>query len=199
TKDWTKIDSRLGTKEEVREMVKAAHAKGIKVIMDVVINHTGPVTTLDPVWPSDWVRTSPQCTYQNYETTVECTLVNNLPDMRTNSTSEVVVPPSLQEKWKKEGRWESEMASLDAFFKRTGYPRLPHYYLIKWITDLVTEYGIDGFRVDTVKHVEEEVWKELKKQAEYAFEAAKKLFPAELPEKESFFMMGEVYGYSAVG
>lgn len=197
TKDWTKIDPRLGTKEEVREMVKAAHDKGLKVIMDVVINHTGPVTVMDQVWPADWVRTSPKCTYKNYQTAVECTLVENLPDILTNSKTEVEVPAFLQEKWKKEGRWEKEMASLDAFFKRTGYPRLPHYYIIKWITDLITEYGIDGFRVDTVKHVEEEVWKDLKKESEYSFEKAKKLYPAEIPAKESFFMMGEVYGYSA--
>lgn len=198
TKDWTAIDSRLGTKEDVRAMVKAAHDKGIKVIMDVVINHTGPVTEKDPVWPSDWIRTGPKCSYKDYRTTIECTLVDNLPDVLTNTAKEVEVPALLQEKWKKEGRWEKEMASLDAFFKRTGYPRLPHYYIIKWITDLIIEYGIDGFRVDTVKHVEESVWKSLKEEADYAFKVAKKKFPAELPQDASFFMLGEVYGYNAV-
>lgn len=197
TKDWTRIDPRFGTKEEVRQMVQSAHAKGLKVIMDVVINHTGPVTPKDPLWPNNWVRTSPQCTYNNYINTVECTLVKNLPDLLTNSTQEVEVPEIIQQKWKKEGRYEVEMASLDAFFARTGYPRLPHYYIIKWITDLILEFGIDGFRVDTVKHVEEEVWKSLKKESEYCFELAKKKYPAELPEKQTFFMLGEVYGYNA--
>lgn len=196
-KDWTAIDPRLGTKEDVRNMVKAAHDKGLKVIMDVVINHTGPVTEKDPVWPGDWVRTGPRCSYKDYKATIECTLVDNLPDILTNSTKEVDVPKHLQDKWKKEGRWEQEMSSLDAFFKRTGYPRLPHYYIIKWITDMIIEYGIDGFRVDTVKHVEESVWKSLKEEAEYAFEVAKMKFPTELPKEESFFMLGELYGYNA--
>ncbi|MBK8621485.1 MAG: alpha-amylase [Saprospiraceae bacterium] len=197
-KDWTAIDPRLGTKEDVRNMVKAAHDKGLKVIMDVVINHTGPVTAKDPVWPSDWVRTGPRCSYKDYRSTVECTLVDNLPDILTNTTKEVEVPAYLQEKWKKEGRFEQEMSSLDAFFKRTGHPRLPHFYIIKWITDMIIEYGIDGFRVDTVKHVEESVWKSLKNEAQYAFEVAKKKFPTELPKEESFFMLGELYGYNAV-
>lgn len=197
TKDWTAIDKRIGTKEDVRAMVKAAHDKGIKVIMDVVINHTGPVTDKDPVWPADWVRTGPKCSYKDYRSTIECTLVDNLPDILTNTSKEVEVPDILQQKWKQEGRWEKEMASLDAFFKRTGYPRLPHYYIIKWITDLIIEYGIDGFRVDTVKHAEESIWKSLKKESEYAFSIAKKKFPAEISKEASFFMLGEVYGYNA--
>ncbi|MFZ1706027.1 MAG: alpha-amylase family glycosyl hydrolase [Saprospiraceae bacterium] len=196
-KDWTAVDKRLGTKEEVRDMVKLAHAKGIKVIMDVIINHTGPVTSLDTQWPDDWVRTSPRCTYKDYKTTVECTLVANLPDILTESQKEVDIPIHLQNKWKSEGRFEEEMASLDAFFKRTGYLRLPHFYLIKWITDLILEYGIDGFRVDTVKHVEEDVWTELKKQANLVFEKAKLKYPAEIKEEERFYMLGEVYNYNA--
>lgn len=40
---------------------------------------------------------------------------------------------------------------------------MPYYYIIKWIVDLIEEFGIDGFRVDTVKHVEEFIWKALKR------------------------------------
>jgi alpha-amylase len=40
----------------------------------------------------------------------------------------------LIEKWKKEGH-DTEMEELDAFFKRTGYPKTPRYYIIKWLTD----------------------------------------------------------------
>ncbi|MFM2394578.1 MAG: hypothetical protein RLZZ546_2560, partial [Bacteroidota bacterium] len=80
TKDWTSIDKRLGTNEEVREMVKTAHSHGIRVLMDAIVNHTGPVTPQDVKWPADWVKTEPKCTYKDYETTVNCTLVDNLPD-----------------------------------------------------------------------------------------------------------------------
>jgi alpha-amylase len=37
-----------------------------------------------------------------------------------------------------------EMKELDAFFKRTGYPKTPRYYIIKWLTDYIADYGIDG-------------------------------------------------------
>lgn len=197
TKDWTAIDKRIGTKEEVKEMVNAAHAKGIKVIMDIVLNHTGPVTPIDPQWPADWVRTTPKCTYKSYETTTACTLVDNLPDIKTESKKEVGLPDFLINKWKKEGRYDQEIASLDEFFKRTKHPRLPHFYIIKWITDLIEEYGIDGYRVDTAKHLEEEVWKALRKEADIAFAKNKKNNPANFPENNRFFMLGEVYNYNA--
>ncbi len=196
TKDWTAIDSRLGTKEDLKEMVKAAHAKGIKVILDVVINHTGPITPLDVKWPDDWVRTGPRCTYKDYKTTTACTLVDNLPDILTESTTEVGLPPHLVEKWKKEGRFEKEIASLDTFFKRTGYPRLPYFYIIKWLTDWIEEFKVDGYRVDTAKHLEEQVWKYLREEADYRFKKAKKQFPEDYPEDNNFFMFGEVYGYN---
>ncbi|HNL40304.1 MAG TPA: alpha-amylase family glycosyl hydrolase, partial [Saprospiraceae bacterium] len=65
-KDWTALDPNFGTEKELAEMVEAAHRRGIRVILDVVINHTGPVTDQDPIWPSDWVRNSPKCTYKDY-------------------------------------------------------------------------------------------------------------------------------------
>ncbi|TAF69671.1 MAG: alpha-amlyase, partial [Flavobacterium sp.] len=116
-KDWTALDPNFGTKKDLAELVKKAHAKGIRIVLDGVINHTGPVTANDPVWPSEWVRTSPQCDYKTFEGTTACTLVANLPDVKTESEENVALPPFLIEKWKKEGRYEKEMASLDAFFK----------------------------------------------------------------------------------
>jgi alpha-amylase len=55
------------------------------------------------------------------------------------------------------------------FFKRTGYPKTPRYYIIKWLTDYIADYGIDGYRADTVKHTEASVWADFKAQSEYAF------------------------------
>ncbi len=196
TKDWTAIDPNFGTKEDVKELVEAAHSKGIRVVLDAVINHTGPVTELDTVWPSSWVRTSPKCTYENYKNTVECTLVANLPDIKTESNDAVSLPPQLVKKWKNEGRYEQEVAELDAFFEKTGHPRAPRFYIMKWLSDYITEFGIDGYRVDTVKHTEFSVWQEFKKVCDAAFAEYKKNNPDKVLDKSDFYLVGEVYNYA---
>lgn len=198
-RDWTSIEPNFATDEELKLLVETAHKHKIRILFDVVLNHTGPVTEKDPVWPSDWVRTSPQCTYDNYENTVECTLVKNLPDIKTESNENVDLPSALIIKWKKEGRYKQEMKELDVFFANTGYPRAPRFYIIKWLTDLIRKFGIDGYRVDTAKHVEESVWDELRKEALKAFAAWKKEHPDEILDSNQFFMLGEVYGYGISG
>jgi alpha-amylase len=198
-KDWTKIDPNFGTKEDLHELVKEAHARGIRIVLDAVINHTGPVTEKDPVWPEEWVRTDKQCTYDNYENTVTCTLVANLPDIRTESNDDVELPPQLIEKWKSEGRYEQEITELDAFFKRTGYPRAPRFYIIKWLTDYITEFGVDGYRADTVKHTEAYVWQEFKTECDFAFAEFKKNNPEKVVDNNDFYIVGEVYNYGVSG
>lgn len=199
TKDWTAIDPNYGTKEDLKELVEVAHANGIRILLDAVINHTGPVTAKDPVWPSDWVRTSPQCQYNNYENTISCTLVKNLPDILTNSDKEVELPPQLVAKWKAEGRYEQEVKELDEFFKKTGHSRAPRFYIMKWLSDYITEFGIDGYRVDTVKHTEEFVWQEFKEVCDAAFNDYKQANPEKVLDDNNFFLVGEVYNYGISG
>ncbi|MBC8756818.1 alpha-amylase [Kordia sp. YSTF-M3] len=195
TKDWTNFDANFGTAADFKALIDTAHEHGIRILMDVVMNHTGPVTEKDPVWDDNWVRTGPNCSYQNYATAVDCTLVKNLPDVLTNSNETVTLPAPLVAKWKAEGRYEQEMKELDAFFTSTGLEKSPKNYIIKWLTDYVREYGVDGFRVDTVKHVEEDAWNTLNEQAQLAFTEWKETYPESVLDDHNFFMLGELYGY----
>ena len=198
-KDWTKIDPNYGTYNDLKQLVKVAHNNGIRILMDVVLNHTGPVTDKDPVWPDNWVRTEPQCTYKDYNGATVCTLVKNLPDVKTESNEEVELPKALIDKWTSEGRLEIELAELDIFFTKTGLKRSPKNYIIKWLTDYVRELGIDGYRVDTVKHVEEDAWKVLEEQAKVAFAEWKSKHPNEVLDDNEFYILGELYGYGIDG
>ena len=196
TRDWSALDPSYGTRKDLAELVEKAHAKRIRIMLDAVINHTGPVTSEDSVYPSDWVRTSPKCTYNSYDTFINCTLVENLPDVKTESKENVTLPEFLANKWKQEGRYEKEVASLDAFFKETGYPRAPKYYVMKWLSDYITDFGIDGYRVDTAKHTTEDVWADFKKVCDKAFAKYKKKNPEKVLDSNKFFTIGEVYGYN---
>ena len=46
--------------------------------------------------------------YNSYEMTTACTLVKNLPDVITESDENVGLPPMLEQKWRKEGRYEKK-------------------------------------------------------------------------------------------
>jgi alpha-amylase len=195
-RDWSALDPSFGTKKDLAELVEKAHKHGIRIMLDAVINHTGPVTAEDSVYPNDWVRTTPKCTYKSYDTYINCTLVDNLPDVKTESNDNVELPPFLVEKWKKEGRYEAEIASLNTFFKNTGFPRAPRFYIMKWLSDYIRDYGIDGYRVDTAKHTYENVWADFRKVCDLTFAEYKKNNPKKVLDSNPFFMVGEVYGYN---
>ena len=60
---------------------------------------------------------------QFYEMTTVCTLVKNLPDVITESDENVGLPPMLEQKWRKEGRYEKEMSELNVFFRENWISR----------------------------------------------------------------------------
>ena len=114
--DFTKLNPTLGTKEEFQTLIDQAHNRGIRIMVDIVVNHAGYDADFGNMIRSgeDIVSGSDQKDS-----------LSNLPDFRTED-------PTVSAQ------------------------------LVKWQTQWVKDFGIDYFRVDTVKHVENDTWAELK-------------------------------------
>ncbi|HEX6707348.1 MAG TPA: alpha-amylase family glycosyl hydrolase [Albitalea sp.] len=210
--DYTRLDANMGTPEELREMVDTAHAQGIRILFDVVMNHPGyldiqtaaelGVRVLWPGyqgatlrnyhsfidynnfafgdwWGRPWVRSGLPGYIEGGRDDLTMQLAF-LPDFRTESTEPVKLPVFLRNK------------------PGTGAVDLPDTpvrgYLVKWLTDWVREYGIDGFRADTVKHVEGAAWLQLKTEAVKALADWKAKNPAKKIDDQPFWMVGEYWG-----
>ena len=63
-KDYTKVNPRFGTEADFQSLVTAAHAKGIKVYLDYVVNHTGN----EHFWFEDCKKNGPESPYWSYYT-----------------------------------------------------------------------------------------------------------------------------------
>ncbi len=202
TNDWTAFDPNFTSAEQFEEFIDEAHNHGIRVLIDIVMNHSGYRTFknvngnfefVDEDYPSDWVRLvcgeDGELACDDYSTPLY-----GLPDIRTESFNAVNLPQWLLNKWDAEGRKQQELDELDAYFARTGKPRAPRYYLIKWLTDWVREYGIDGFRVDTERHVGADAWRELKDESVLALREWKQNNPTKKLDDLDFYMTGEDSG-----
>ncbi|MEB3346345.1 starch-binding protein [Aquimarina gracilis] len=207
TNDWTAFDPNFTTAEQFEEFIDEAHNHGIRILVDIVMNHTGYRTYkevngnlefVDEDYPNDWVRLQCQEDGKPNNGELPCddysTPLYGLPDVRTESFNEVALPQWLLDKWDTEGRRQQELDELNAYFARTGKPRTPRYYLIKWLTDWVREYGIDGFRVDTERHVRADAWRDLKDEAVLALREWKQNNPTKKLDDLDFYMTGEDSG-----
>ena len=241
TLDYTNIDANMGTEKDFENFVDSCHAKGIRVVMDVVMNHVGYTTMQDAVdygfaaalkgdwqtyyygnstylmggepeslnywnktssaWANWWGPGFVRADYPGYTAAGgddKHMSLSGLPDVITESEAkEVPTPPLLVNKWKKESRYNEEQKELDDFFAKTGYKKQPRYYIIKWLTDWVREYGVDGFRCDTAKHVDLDAWKDLKTEADKALKEWRKNNPDKPGAQwtDNFWMTGEAWGH----
>jgi alpha-amylase len=211
--DYTVLDRNMGTPDDLRALVAAAHARGIRVLFDVVMNHPGYLDLatarelgIDVLWPgSDKATPADYHSYIDYNNFkfadwwgrawVRAGLPGYLDGGRDDLTSQLAYLPDF--------RTESpDAVALPAFLKRKPGTRavdLPgttvRGYLIHWLTDWVRAYGIDGFRCDTVKHVEPEAWLELKRASTAALAAWKAEHPRDKIDDAAFWMVGEFWGH----
>jgi alpha-amylase len=224
TRDFTKIDQNFGNEEDLKTLVEEAHKRGIKILLDAVINHSGYSSLADlqydnievvdrsmlpqqwagwtpksgenwhsyhkaidyqnqswsQWWGPDWVRTGLPGYTKPGSSDITMSLAG-LPDFLTESDKAVTPPQWLLDNPETRVKAKPDYTVAD--------------YLIEWQTDWVKRFGIDGFRVDTVKHVEGEVWQRLKQAGSEQLTAWRS--ENNIEGGDPFWMMGEVWGHSA--
>jgi len=129
-------------------------------------------------WGPDWIRSGLRGYTEGGRDDLTMQLAF-LPDFKTESPKPVAAPPFLANKP------DTRVRTIDGYTVRD--------YMVKWLTDWVREYGVDGFRCDTAKHVELESWMELKRVGTEALKEWKARNPAKKIDDAPFWMTGEVF------
>ena len=167
-RDFTQIDPHWGTLADLKSLVDACHAQGIRVILDVVCNHGGNLF-------NDNSYIAPPAAY---------TLTYRDP-LRThaapfNSTAYWHAQGSIGN-WTDPEQILGELFGLDDLKTEDPYVRTQ---LINIWSNWITSLDVDGFRIDTVKHVEMGFWQ--------TWAPAVRANAAAFG-KSQFFMFGEVF------
>ncbi len=187
--DFTDIDPHFGSREEFRTFVEAAHARGMRVYMDIITNHTADVIQYREC-PRQSCPYRPRADYPysrrggltgaainsgfagdsaNQQTADNFSHLTN-PDFAYQtfvpSAERAIKKPSWlndpiyyhnrgDSTFRGESSQSGDFAGLDDLF--TEHPRVVQGFIDiygAWID----EFAIDGFRIDTAKHVNPEFW-----------------------------------------
>lgn len=148
TTDYYKVDPRLGTNEGFRELVKEAHSKGLKVVMDMVFNHCGS----EHIWlkdkpskdwfnnPDRYVETShnkeiyfdPYASEYDKEHFTDGWFVPTMPDLnqRNRHVAKYLIQNSI---------WWVEYAGIDGIRQDT-HPYADYDMMARWCRTIEREY-----------------------------------------------------------
>ncbi|MEU7024456.1 pullulanase-type alpha-1,6-glucosidase [Streptomyces sp. NPDC046203] len=195
--DFTQVDPHFGTNDDLKKLIKAAHAKGMKVFFDVITNHTAD--TVDYAEKKYGYRS--KGAYPYLDTTgrpfddregvpAKAVDARSFPYTPV-ATSRDKVPAWLNDPTMYHNRgdstWAGESAEYgdfvgldDLWTERPEVVEGMKKIYEKWVHD----FDVDGFRLDTVKHVNLGFWT----QWATALDAY-----AKKQGRDDFFMFGEVY------
>jgi len=167
--NYTEIDKRYGTKEDYIELLNAAHAKGMKVLMDLVLNHTSKSNE----WfkKSKWNEKTDNIAWRDvytwkYKTDMVNKAVTHYDQAQGKWVLDKYVKVSVEEdansnnpSWYRDGesnyyyygKFGSGMPEINYENKATR--KLIIDTAKYWLNIDNTGVGIDGYRLDAVKHI----------------------------------------------
>lgn len=203
--DFTQVDPHFGTNADLKKLVKLAHQRGIKIYLDVIVNHTADVIAYEEDQYS-YVdkKTSPYADAQgrafedvNYADgrsgfpATDRTSMPYTPVFKSAADAKAKTPAWLNDPTMYHNRGDStfsgenstygDFVGLDDLW--TERPEVVRG-MTKIYSDWIESTGVDGFRMDTAKHVNMEFWPQFSQGV--ASNARK-------AGKPDFFMFGEVY------
>ncbi|MBL7966191.1 MAG: glycoside hydrolase family 13 protein [Prolixibacteraceae bacterium] len=148
TTDFYKVDPRYGTNEEYRELGKAIHQKGMKLMMDMIFNHIGSEHWWMNDMPSaDWLNYYPEYKITSHRRTVnqdphaseadkklmaDGWFVPTMPDMNQRN-------PFLLNYLIQNSIWWTEYVGLDGIRMDT-YPYPDKFGMAEWTRRMLEEY-----------------------------------------------------------
>ena len=140
TTDYYRVDPRFGTNEDYRRLIAEAHAKGLKVVMDMIFNHCG--------FDHPWVKNMPSKDWFNAP---EWLKEGEKVYLQTSYKLTPVLDPYASEVDKRE--------TVDGWFVKTKpdlNQRNPHVmtYLVQNSIWWIETVGIDGIRMDTYPYAD---------------------------------------------
>ena len=145
TTNYYRVDPRFGTNEDYRELIADAHAKGLKVVMDMIFNHCG--------FEHPWVKDLPSQDWLNVPEWLSGKEEDKAKYLQTSYKLTPVLDPYAAEVDKREtvdGWFVPSMPDLNQ--------RNPHVikYLIQNSVWWIETVGIDGIRMDTYPYADRE-------------------------------------------
>ena len=185
--DFTQVDPHFGTNADFKALVDAAHARGMKVYMDIIANHTADVIQYQgcPIQACGY-RSIADYPYQRRGGTDGAAINPGFNGDRDRSAAnyarltnpnfayQVTVPEAEKSikvpAWLNDPIWYHNRGNSEWYGESTTYgdfsglddlntehPRVVAG-LIEVFGSWIDRFGVDGFRIDTAKHVNPEFW-----------------------------------------
>ena len=157
TTDYYRVDPRFGTNEEYRQLVSEAHAKGLKVVMDMIFNHCG--------FEHPWVKDMPSHDWFNCPEWLYPENQKNVVKTKTMDGEQITNDKYQQTSYKLTPVLDPYASKIDLHETVDGWfvptmpdlnQRSPHLmtYLIQNSEWWIETVGIDGIRMDTYPYAD---------------------------------------------